>query len=48
MMCVCGHPAHHHLSEKCATVTVTGAPAEEVGQRTEILCNCKGFEAADV
>ena len=48
MTCVCGHPAHHHLPDKCATVEVKGPATEKHEDRWEIVCVCDGYEAADV
>jgi hypothetical protein len=40
-MCVCGHPAHHHVQGYCVTVTVTGPASEVHGDRTETMCDCE-------
>jgi hypothetical protein len=40
-MCVCGHPAHHHVQGYCVTVTVTGPASEVHGDRTETMCGCE-------
>jgi hypothetical protein len=47
-MCVCRHPSYHHVDGYCRTVTVTGPASEVHSDRLETLCDCAGFEAADV
>jgi hypothetical protein len=44
-MCVCGHPAHHHVQGYCVTVTVTGPASEVHGDRTETMCDCEQLTA---
>ena len=48
MTCGCGHPAHHHLTDRCATITVKGPASEVHEDRWLIPCVCDGYEAADV